>query len=86
MTPKICSHNIFDCSVIVSRLEDILGFSADIRITCRDCGTPFRFIGVPGGFSMREPMASPGGIELRCPIEPLTTLVDDDLNERMRDV
>ena len=82
-TPKICSHHNFDASVHVNRLENIMAFSADIKITCKDCGTPFTFIGVPCGLNMRHPMASPGGIELRCPIQPLTPLVDDDLNKRM---
>ncbi len=82
--PKICSHENFSCCVDVTRLQDIAGYSADIRITCMECGTPFRFIGVPGGSSMREPMASPGGVELRCPIEPISAIVDEDLNAKLR--
>ena len=83
-TPKICSHENFACRVDVSRLQDIAGYSADIRIECAECGTPFRFIGVEGGFSMREPRMSIFGVELRCPIEPVSPIVDEDLNKKLR--
>lgn len=82
---KLCSHSNFVCSANVARLEDIAAFSVDIQIKCTDCGTPFTFIGVPGGWSMNQPMVSPCGMELRCPIQPLTPLVDDELNARMAD-
>lgn len=82
--PKLCSHHEFAAKVAVNRLEDIAGFSADITITCKDCGTPFTFIGVEGGLSFAKPMVSPLGVELRCPIRPLTALVDDELNARVK--
>lgn len=84
-TPKVCAHNVFAATVDVARLEDTMGFYADIRITCEDCGTPFTFVGVECGWSMGKPMVNVVGTELRCPVAPLTALVDDKLNKQLAD-
>ena len=65
-----CEHEDFEASVVVDRLQDTKSFCADIRIVCRQCKEPFRFIGVPAGLSCQRPMVSLDGLELRAPIEP----------------
>jgi hypothetical protein len=71
-----CNHEQFYTHVVVSRLcEDgkpdvITGYHADIKIHCTQCGNPFEFLGVPGGFSPTFPTASIDGTELRQPIRP----------------
>ncbi len=65
-----CEHKDFEASVTVSRLEDIGGFAADVYIVCRDCGMPFRFLGLPGGLHPDHPTVSVDGTEARLPIAP----------------
>jgi hypothetical protein len=48
----------------------IVGYTAEIRIKCRECGLPFEFIGVEAGMSCEKPMASVDAQELRAPIRP----------------
>jgi hypothetical protein len=73
--PTECAHEEFEAAVDVNRLTEkegggVSNFSADIRITCVQCGTPFHFIGVEQGLSFRRPMASADSLELRAPIGP----------------
>lgn len=69
-----CLHLNFCASVDVNRLtenegdEIPTGYSADIKITCNDCGLPFHFIGVDHGLSKSKPTVAVGGCELRVPI------------------
>lgn len=81
-----CKHMIFKADVDVARLSkeeggQITGYSADIRISCQQCGLPFRFIGVPASVketeegleftpARNEPRVSVDACELRAPIEP----------------
>ena len=70
-----CEHNDFEAPVIVNRLEDvpggkITGFAADVHIKCRECGKPFRFLGMPGGLHFGYPTVSVDGTEARLPIAP----------------
>lgn len=73
---KPCPHENFDAFVDVGRItasEDnptVIGYSAEIRVNCRDCGEPFRWTGVPAGVSPREPMCSVDETELRAPLRP----------------
>lgn len=73
---KPCPHENFDAFVDVNRLTasdtdpTVVGYSADIKVCCRDCGEPFRWTGVPAGLSPREPMCSVDEIELRAPLRP----------------
>lgn len=50
--------------------EHIVGFVADIKITCAGCGHPFEFIGIPAGIANAQPRVSADGTELRAPIRP----------------
>lgn len=65
-----CEHKEFEASVTVNRLEDIKGFAADVCIVCRECRTPFRFLGLPGGLAPDRPTISVDGTEARLPIAP----------------
>ena len=67
--PK-CEHHNFECEVTVNRLEDIRRFSADVRVKCADCGTPFRFIGLPAGLDMNGASVSVDATEARLAIAP----------------
>jgi hypothetical protein len=72
--PK-CSHLNFRSEVEVARLErheggEVRDYLAGIRITCADCGRPFRFVDQRFGLSLNEPTASVDRLELRVPIEP----------------
>jgi hypothetical protein len=75
MADNNCKHEQFEAMTRVARLTEegsdkVTGFSADIRIHCSQCGTPFEFIGVPGGYHPGHPMVSFDGTELRAPIRP----------------
>lgn len=70
-----CKHMNFKADVCVARLSDreggpIIGYTADIRVKCADCGLPFRFSGVLPGSHPVEPRVSVDATELRAPIEP----------------
>lgn len=68
-----CEHMNFRSDVKIIRLTDddqVTGYSANIKIKCTECGTPFHFIGVAGGFSPHKPMVGFGGETLRAPIMP----------------
>lgn len=45
-------------------------WTVDVKVRCRSCGMPFRFLGLPIGVSAVRPTASFGEDELRAPIEP----------------
>jgi hypothetical protein len=65
-----CTHNDFEASVTVNRLEDVGRFAADVRIKCRECGKPFWFLGLPGGSAPDRPTRSVDRLEARLPIAP----------------
>lgn len=72
-----CKHEIFECQCSVGRLTDgypgpVTGYMVDIHIKCVQCGIPFEFIGVPGGYSPGQPMVNFDATELRAPIKPST--------------
>lgn len=80
-TKKDCQHFNFVGSVRVGRLTDgddgpVNGYTADIKIKCHDCGLPFEFIGVPGGYSPGQPMCNFDATELRAPIRPSSDPVE----------
>lgn len=75
---KACEHLNFDVLVEVHRMtpEESLvveGYAADITISCRDCGEPFRFIGAPAGAMPDRPCVSVDETELRAPIRPASS-------------
>lgn len=70
MDPKDCIHEDFLATVNVGRILDVGKFVADIAISCKVCGEPFRFVGVAAGLSYDRPLVSIDGLELHAPIEP----------------
>jgi hypothetical protein len=80
----MCDHLNFQASVSVCRLtadtdpNNIVGYAADVKIHCADCGLPFAFTGLPAGISMTNssPMVSIDGKELRVPLKPSSDPVD----------
>lgn len=74
-----CEHMNFVADVAVGRLTDgdggpVTGYTSEIHIKCRDCGLPFRFLGLPFGHHFAEPRLSADSLELRAPIEPAYTV------------
>ena len=68
--PGACSHESFECQVSVARIEDIGRFMAEVRVKCVQCGTPFRFLGLPLGMDYNSACVSPDGLEARMGIAP----------------
>lgn len=48
-------------------------YMAEIRLTCADCGEPFRWTGLSAGINFRVPMTDVTGQELRAPIRPASS-------------
>lgn len=72
---RACPHEEFAALVEVNRIRadknmSVVGYSADIKVHCCDCGEPFRWIGVEPGASPRGPMCSIDETELRAPLRP----------------
>lgn len=71
-----CPHENFDASVEVNRITatasdpTVVGYNADIKVNCHDCGEPFRWTGVQAGLSQGRPMCSVDETELRAPLRP----------------
>lgn len=65
-----CQHTAFNAHVAVNRLEDSGRFSADVTICCRECGAPFRFLGLPPGVELDGAAVSVDGTEARLAIGP----------------
>jgi hypothetical protein len=77
-----CEHKDFEASVDVHRLVDSGRFSADVRITCKECGVPMRFIGLPAGVDLNGAATSVDGTEARLAIAPkgeVLTILDGSL-------
>jgi len=66
----MCEHHNFDADVRVARIEDKGRFMAEIRITCRDCGTPMQFMGLAPGLNFNGATVSLDGLELNVGIHP----------------
>lgn len=71
-----CQHENFDAFVDVARITasdtdpTVVGYAAEIKVTCRDCNEPFRWTGVPAGLSPGHPTCSVDETELRAPLRP----------------
>lgn len=75
---RACPHENFDVFAAVNRLTATDGgpveaYFADIKIECRDCHEPFRFIGAPAGLQPGRPSVSVDETELRAPIRPASS-------------
>lgn len=65
----MCEHNDFQASVTVNSLQGVR-FVAEIRIQCKDCGTPFVFYGLEAGLNIDGASVSMDGTEARISIGP----------------
>lgn len=71
-----CEHEDFAAFVDVARLTandddpTIIGYTAEIRIDCAQCGESFVFRGIPVGVLPGQPTTSVDGRELRAPLAP----------------
>lgn len=73
---RACPHEDFEATVEVNRIAcsdddpTIVGYSADVRVSCGQCDEPFRWTGLQAGLSPAEPMVSVDETELRAPLRP----------------
>lgn len=69
-----CQHENFCVSATINRVEGKDGgiehFSADIRITCEECGVPMCFLGLPRGLDLNGASVNLDGSEGRFAIHP----------------
>jgi hypothetical protein len=73
---RACLHQEFDATVEVNRIADDptrppTAYMADIRVSCKQCGEPFRWTGCRAGAHFQgPPMVSADETELRAPLRP----------------
>lgn len=48
----------------------LVGIQCEIKVWCKECSEPFRFVGLEVGVLFDRPTISPNGEELRAPIRP----------------
>ena len=70
-----CQHLDFIADVVVDRIQPkenmpVSHYDTTIKIKCKDCGQPFRFLCSRGGVAWNEPTVGILGDELRAPIHP----------------
>lgn len=75
---KPCPHEDFEASVEVNRLTateggPVTAYSADVRVSCTQCGEQFRWIGVPAGLKPDRPMVSVDETVLHAPMRPASS-------------
>lgn len=71
----ICKHELFEAQADVNRLADVGRFMVDLKVSCAQCGTPLRFLGLPIGMHFDHPMVSLDGTEIRLPAHPVNETV-----------
>ncbi len=67
---KNCEHMSFLAKVEVTRLTNgdngpVTAFNSSVRVTCKDCGQKFRFVGLPMGYQTGGAAMSADGLEAR---------------------
>jgi hypothetical protein len=72
---NICTHDRFTTVAEMARLvdpdtEEVVMLRVKLKVTCSDCGLPFRFVGLPTAESTKFPTVNPDATELRAPVEP----------------
>jgi hypothetical protein len=73
MAQQRCEHENFNAYVDVHKISQTEGgptvvYSVETKISCRECGQPLEFVGVPNGMSFYRPTVSIDGRELRTPM------------------
>lgn len=79
MSASACDHRNFQVKCGVTRMTEreeqpgeilpVIGFQADVQLTCSDCGESFAFV-APAGLSLTSPTVSVDGLTLRTQIRP----------------
>ena len=83
-----CKHLNFVTEATISRITEsgdddtVVGYSADIKINCADCGQAFVFLGMPFGYSPVQPMCSPDRLEARLPLADQSDFLDTIMTMR----
>ena len=73
---RACPHHNFEvdaevhCLVVSDDDPTPIGYSAEIRTRCGDCGEPFRWTGLDAGWSPARPMCSVDETVLNAPLRP----------------
>lgn len=72
---RACPHEDFAAVVSVNRITKVeggpvTGYSADITVSCADCGEPFRWTGLDAGLSPARPMCSVDETIMAAPLRP----------------
>jgi hypothetical protein len=68
--PASCQHEDFEGRCDVKRLTDVGQFLMEVQVACTQCGTPFRFLGLPPGLRFGAPTVSLVGTTAHLPIAP----------------
>jgi hypothetical protein len=74
-TGNRCRHEAFACEVNIARITNETGdlverYQANVTVTCEECNTKFRFIGLPAGLDLNGAAVSVDGTEGRFTIAP----------------
>lgn len=72
---ETCEHMDFLADVNVARIlkgegGPVVRYMAEVRVKCAECGTEFRFVGLPAGMDYNSPCVSVDACEARMPIAP----------------
>ncbi len=67
---RLVGMEIVDVDKIDIATSRVTGHTLDLAVLCKDCGLPFRFLGLQAGLHPREPRVSIDATELRAPLEP----------------
>lgn len=73
---RACPHENFAVVAEVNRITSgdhdptVIGYSADITVTCADCDEPFRWTGLRAGLSPAQPMCSIDETTMSAPLRP----------------
>lgn len=73
---RACPHENFAAAVEVNRITasdadpTVIGYTADITVSCDDCGEPFRWTGLQAGVSPGRPMCSVDETVMSAPLRP----------------
>lgn len=77
---KPCPHLNFDAQVTVGRIGEAetadglpRAYMAEVRVSCADCGEPFRWRGVKAGLSFGRPTCSVDEATLNAPMRPASS-------------
>ena len=79
---RACPHEDFRADVEVNRLlaadddPTVVGYVADISVSCVQCGEKFRWIGLAPGMSSGRPMVSIDAVTMHAPLRPASAGAD----------